>query len=194
MKMSPWVLHNELTLHEAASLAIDISPNAWFEPEFIPMEYAPMVDAFKKAILSNELKAKVIGAAGEVVVEGGSVVEAFCFSEKDWKSLQIKKGNLIEWFETKGFKPAFFFPDNEVHSTKKAPDGSEIVKPLDPRKETTLYCLIAVLAGKLGYSPDDKDTVGKIKTILDLAGVPMDKKTIRYNIKAAFGALNSKME
>jgi len=67
-------------------------------------------------------------------------------------------------------------------------------KPLDPRKETTLNCLIAVLAGKLGYSPDNTDTVGKVHALLEGEGVPMDKKTIRASIKAAFSSLNERRE
>jgi len=54
--------------------------------------------------------------------------------------------------------------------------------------------LDAVLAGKIGYSPDKTDTVGKVHALLEGEGVPMDKKTIRANIKAAFSSLNERRE
>jgi len=97
--------------------------------------------------------------------------------------------DLLRLAEIRGERPLFLFPDMDGGQSSGLKDT-----PLDPRKETTLYCLIAVLAETLGYSPGDKDTVGKVKALLDLAGVSMDKKTIRNNIKAAFGALNSKRE
>ena len=65
---------------------------------------------------------------------------------------------------------------------------------LDPRKETTLYCLIAVLAKKAGCSTDNNDTVGKVSLLFDRAGVNMDKKTIRTHIRTAFQTLEEKRE
>ena len=60
----------------------------------------------------------------------------------------ITRHNLIAIANALGERPRFLFPDEE-----KQP------KPLDPRKEKTLQCLLAVLAKNVGYTPDNPDTI-----------------------------------
>ncbi len=99
----------------------------------------------------------------------------------------ISRNELMVLARARSENPRFLFSDDSKNTAQQP-------KSLDPRKEKTLHCLIAVLANKLGYSPDNKDTVGKVGNLLEMEGVRMDKKTIRANIKEAFESLNEKRE
>jgi len=100
------------------------------------------------------------------------------------KSPAYSRKCYANWFQSKGVHPQFLFPDGEIKAGQS----------LDPRNKRTLHCLIAVLAKNLNYSPDDQDTTGKIKKLLDNEGVSMNEKTIRTNIKEAFKTLNERRE
>jgi len=98
----------------------------------------------------------------------------------------VAREELVNLANKLGERPRFLFPDEIENNI--APEA------IDSRKEKTLYCLIAVLAEKSGYSPDSPDTVGKIAKHLEMEGIKMDKKTIRTHIKEAFKSLNERRE
>jgi hypothetical protein len=87
--------------------------------------------------------------------------------------------------EIRGERPKFLFPKPVATTT---PQSSE----LDPRAESTIYTLLAVLLKAQGYSLDDKSRVGKVKRLIELEGAKMSDRAIRDHIKKAFETLESK--
>jgi len=103
----------------------------------------------------------------------------------------IDREDLFDWYKKKGLVP---FHPTIISDNIEKNEQNTALKKLDPRKENTLHILLATLAKKLNYSPDNKDTVGKIKAFVELEGLKMDEKTIRTNMKEAFNTLKDQQE
>ena len=118
-----------------------------------------------------------------------SLASRYADTSTHWEDIRIpliSRDKLKELAKALDERPRFLFPDEIENNTNP--------EAIDSRKEKTLYCLIAVLAEKSGYSADDQNTVGKIDHCLELKGIKMDKKTIRTHIKEAFKSLNERRE
>lgn len=95
---------------------------------------------------------------------------------------EVSKNDLMMLANKLDEKPYFLFHNDEQNVR------------LDPRKEKSLYLIIASLMVSQGYSPDARDTVGRLKGKLQLAGVNMSDKIIREHTKEAFKVLEEKRD
>ena len=183
MSLNAWLLHDEFSLDDVAHATY--LEKAQDEDDYIAEGYSNTIrSAAEKAVESFTLPSYYTSPFSTESCLYKDVHKNGDGSFVRQNQLLIKREDLQAWFANRNVRPRFLFPSE----TTKA------ISALDPRKETTLHCLIAVLANKLGYSHDNKDTVGKVARLLEMEGVGMDKKTIRSNIKAAFETLNEKRE
>jgi len=181
MSLDAWLLHDEFSLDDVAHASY--LEKAQDEDDYIAEGYSKTIrSAAEKAVESFTLPSYYTSPfSTEPCLYRDAPKNGDFVSQNQ---LLIKREDLQAWFGNRNIRPRFLFPSE----TTKA------ISALDPRKETTFHCLIAVLAKKAGYSPSNKDTVGKIHNLLSMEGVSMDSKTIRTNIKAAFDSLNEKRE
>jgi len=91
---------------------------------------------------------------------------------------KVRLKELKRLAEIRGERPNFLFPEPV---TTVEPQSSE----LDPRAESTIYTLLAVLLKAQGYSLDDKAMAGRFRKLIELEGVGISDKTIRKHVKKA---------
>ena len=169
MIINPYLLHEEFRTREAASALCYAVGDAEGE------RFNIYLGAVESAISSGALH----------FVEQPLIDDPFepfmqCRSNKE----MIARNELLKWASEKGIN---LFANNQ----NTAPDCTN---HLDPRKEKTLYLMIATLMTELRYDPENREVTGKLKRKLEMQGVKMSDKSIRNHVKEAFRVLNEKRE
>jgi len=126
-----WKLHDVLTLHEAASLIVGVSPSD-INVEQHP-EYEAVIGALIKAVVC--LAPRFIESPSDYVVSSlrarcRDVSDSSCFIEvahvdgldySEQREIECSKKDLIEWLDDKGLHPPFFFPDEQSNTPNQSP-------------------------------------------------------------------------
>jgi hypothetical protein len=73
-------------------------------------------------------------------------------------------------------KPRFLFPEQRKRTS---PASSREGSDLDPRRKTTYLKLIVALLTQLELDPKQRGSAGKVKEIVERAGLTLDEQTIR---------------
>jgi|GEM_PF-4322867 len=200
---------DEFTREDAAALFLDLSPNG------------KQVEFLQDVIETGEGQTQGLASNGNLVLGMGeferifnnpfilnkkddpfSDIELFnhelqefkqilkCYSEilqqldyvlQNSGSKTISREKLKNLALARQEKPVFLFPESKV-------------KPLDPRKENTLYALIGILAQMKPLKLSDRESVSKVQRKLEQSAVRMSDDTIRAHLKKASEILEYKTD
>ncbi len=134
----------------------------------------------------------------------GSLVRSMADSIIEWQddcvkaidrelafSLQdkVSRSELKDWFLSYGERPAFLYPEtwvkeDGVSKQSSEDDQSDGKGALHHKERRALLTIIAALFHRQRLDPRARETQGKLQTIIELAGLNMDDKTIRVHRKA----------